>query len=143
MGDGELRARVEALEMRLEALDRELHLDTGWVSVPAAAFAANWSDFDPASTFFRARYRRLPGGLVLVAGLVKKAAGLVAGETVLTLPPGFRPAEGAVNTQHIFACASLAGYAEIRVTQDGAILLQAGGSAVFTSLDGIVFMGAR
>ncbi|HEX6537485.1 MAG TPA: hypothetical protein VF041_23085 [Gemmatimonadaceae bacterium] len=100
----------------------------------AAAYAANWSDF--GAGFATAQWRRDAAGRVWLKGLAKKAAALAIPDTILTLPAGrdVRP-----TTEHIFVVASFAGYAEVRVNPNGNVYLQAGGSATWTSLDGISF----
>jgi hypothetical protein len=105
--------------------------DTLWTPAP---YAANWADFGAGEA--TGAYRRDALGWVALKGLAKKAVALVANDTILTLPATglVRPA-----TEHIFACASAAGYTEIRVNPNGTVFIVAGGSAVFTSLAGIRF----
>jgi ABC-type arginine/histidine transport system permease subunit len=103
--------------------------DTPWTPAP---YAANWADFGAGEA--TGAYRRDALGWVVLKGLVKKAVALVANDVILTLPATglVRPA-----TEHIFACASAAGYTEIRVNPNGTVFIVAGGSAVFTSLAGV------
>lgn len=100
-----------------------------WFALP---YAANWSDWGAGETAGAYRYDGL--GCVQLRGLVKKSVALVAGDIICTLPVGYRPV-----TEWIFMAASAAGYTEIRVNTGGAVYIQAGGSAVFTSLAQVRF----
>lgn len=102
-----------------------------WVPL-AGSYAANWSDFGGGEVPGAYRYDGL--GCVLLRGLVKKGAALALPDTICTLPAGYRPA-----TEWIFACASAGGYAEVRVTTSGAVYLNSGGSASYTSLNNVRF----
>jgi hypothetical protein len=107
--------------------------DSGWL---APTYAANWADFGAGRV--AGGYRRDALGWVNIEGLAKKGVALALPDTIFTLPVGYRPATG-----RMFACASTAGYAEVRVETNGTVVLQAGGSATYTSLDGIRFDPAR
>jgi hypothetical protein len=103
--------------------------DTGW---QAPTYNANWADFGAGQAAGGYKFDAL--GRVVLKGLVKKAVALVANDAIFNLPAGYRPAN-----EHIFACASAAGYTEIRAQPGGNVYIVAGGSAVFTSLAGIRF----
>jgi hypothetical protein len=103
--------------------------DTGW---QAPAYNANWADFGAGQAVGGYKFDAL--GRVVLKGLVKKAVALVANDAIFALPAGYRP-----TNEHIFACASAAGYTEIRAQPGGNVYIVAGGSAVFTSLAGIRF----
>ncbi len=108
--------------------------DSGWLT--GHTFATNWGDF----TNWPVRYRKLPSGLVVLQGLAAKSAALATPETMFTLPAGFRPGVAVAATAAIYAAASAAGYAQVRVYATGVVALESGGSATWTSVGGISFL---
>jgi hypothetical protein len=102
----------------------------GWTALP---YATNWSDYGIGGQT-PGGYRVNPEGRVFLKGLVKKAIALVGADLIATLPTGARPA-----SEHIFSCASAAGYTEVRVAVNGSVYIQAGGSATWTSLSQVAF----
>ena len=112
-------------------------VDSGWLDL--GSFGTNWSAY-LTSDDFKPQYRKLPSGLVLLRGLVKKGAALAPPETISTgLPAGYRP--GAASRQQIYNQANAANnVTDLRITGGGAISLAGGGSASWTSLDGIAYL---
>lgn len=137
--DEGLRERVEVLEARLASLGllavEALYGGDGpWLT--DVTFATNWASL----ANYAVRYRKLPSGLVILQGLAAKSAALATPETMFTLKAGYRPAVATAATQVIHACASAGGYAQVRVNASGVVSLEAGGSATWTSVGGIVFL---
>lgn len=112
--------------------------DSGWIAL--GGFAANWSSY-VATNDFRAEYRKLASGLVLLRGLVKKSVALAYPDVISTgIPAGYRP--GVVSArQQIFNQANAAhNTTDLRVDWNGGITLLAGGSNLWVSLDGISYL---
>lgn len=107
--------------------------DSGWLDT--GVYGTNWTNYSAVDATYAFAFRKLPSGLVLLRGLVRKTAALALPEVMVTLPVGYRPANNAL----IYATSSAAGIAEVRLRNDGALLLGGGGSATWTSLAGIVF----
>lgn len=104
--------------------------DSGWVDV--GSYGTNWATYD--GTTYLAQYRKLPDGMVLLRGMVKKAAALGVPETMFTLPAGYRPGKATP-----LPVASAAGYATVQVYGNGQVNLDSGGSATWVSLAAIAF----
>lgn len=81
VGDGSTTFNLPLIEQPLP--------DTDWASLAAGAFAANWSGY-ASSGWPGVMYRRV-GGVVTVTGAAIKTTTMVNGETVFTMPTGFRP----------------------------------------------------
>ena len=95
-----------------------------------ALCATNWDELSTAYPL----WAHQAAGLVRLSGLAAKGAALVPADVIVILPTGWRPPY-----ERIFACACLVGYTEVRVATSGAVYIQAGGSATWTSLDGIQY----
>lgn len=105
--------------------------DGAWTALP---FAANWSNFGGGEA--PCQYRKLANGTVEIMGLAKKGIALVANDVIGTLPASgsLRPA-----TNHHLPGDSFAGHASLTVNTAGQVYVQGGGSATWTSLDGVRF----
>lgn len=79
-----LAARVTELE-RLLGVGK-----AGAVGWTDPTFAANWTEYD--TTLYPVSFAKLANGLVILRGLTKKNVAPANGETMFTLPVGFRPA---------------------------------------------------
>ena len=101
----------------------------------APTLSANWSNVGGAYQI--ARYYIDPTGIVYLEGSIKKASAGVAGETIFTLPTGYRP-----SAQLSFAIDANGAYGKIDVKADGTVVYQAGTATVSMSLSGINFKGA-
>lgn len=101
----------------------------------APTLSANWSNVSGA--YQTARYYIDPTGIVYLEGSIKKATAGVAGETIFTLPVGYRP-----SAQLSFAIDANGAYGKIDVKADGTVVYQAGTATVSMSLSGINFKGA-
>ena len=101
----------------------------------APTLSANWSNVGGA--YQTARYYIDPTGIVYLEGSIKKATAGVAGETIFTLPTGYRP-----SAQLSFAIDANGVYGKIDVKADGTVAYQAGTATVSMSLSGINFKGA-
>jgi hypothetical protein len=75
-----------------------------------------------------------PLGRVFLQGMLKKSTAVVGGETMFTLPAGYRPAE-----QTLFTVHSNGAFARIDVMTTGALMMGAGINAAWTSLAGLSF----
>lgn len=85
--------------------------------VPVSTYATGWSDYD-AATGVRGWYWKDPTGLVRLRGIVKKSSAAASGETMFTLPAGYRPG-GAWNRAFPALVSLLAG--AIRITPAGTV----------------------
>ena len=101
----------------------------------APTLSANWSNVGGA--YQTARYYIDPTGIVYLEGSIKKASAGVAGETIFTLPTGYRP-----SAQLSFPVDASGAYGKIDVKADGTVAYQAGTATVSMSLSGINFKGA-
>ena len=101
----------------------------------APTLSANWSNVSGA--YQTARYYIDPTGIVHLEGSIKKATAGVAGETIFTLPVGYRP-----SSQLSFPVDANGAYGKIDVKADGTVVYQAGTATVSMSLSGISFKGA-
>lgn len=143
--EADLRERVERLEILLGAGGGAY--DTGWLDLgTVATYGTNWTVY--ASDFHRPMCRRLANGLVLFRGLVAKSAALTgAEETMFLMPVGWRiVAPGynlAATTVEILSTVSAAGHTDVRVYNTGQVNLVSGGSVVFVSLAGLMYMSTR
>ncbi|WP_136053426.1 hypothetical protein [Microbacterium sp. K5D] len=101
--------------------------DTGWVALPLSP-GSGWVNFGGA--YGATRYRRI-NGVVYVTGMVKSGT-TAPGQTIGTLPIGFRPAAYIMRS---VAASNASGVAQVDVTATGQILHGSGVSAVFTALE--------
>ena len=124
------QARADALEARVA----ELEADVPWIALP---YGAGWADY--GGGFEPAEYR-LDRGIVQLRGMVTKSGGApAAGNTIATLPAGFRPTTG--NVLFGVATGATHTFGRIDVTTAGSIVWRAG-SAVetdYVSLAGLSF----
>jgi hypothetical protein len=97
-----------------------------------ATLAAGWSAY--GAPFGQAQYFIDNSNVVHLTGLVKKSSAVVAWESILTLPAGFRP-----GTQLVFPTENSGAYCRIDVTQAGTVIISGGGNA-YISLNSIIFM---
>lgn len=79
-----------------------VYLGSSWLYLAggpwtACAFSNNWTNYDaPAAGFAQPEYRRV-GDIVYLRGSIKRSTGTPSGgETILTVPAGFRPPEDLV-----------------------------------------------
>ncbi len=96
--------------------------------------SANWSNVGGA--YQTVRYYKDPTGIVYLEGSIKKASAGIAGETIFTLPAGYRPL-----AQLSFPVDANGTYGKIDVKADGTVIYQAGTATVSMSLSGINFKG--
>lgn len=108
--------------------------DAAWNAIGATsqpAFANSWANY--GGGFSTAAFRRR-GGVVRLKGLV--ASGTV-GQTIFTLPAGYRPAE-----TRLFSTISNSAVGRVDINSAGAVSCQLG-SNVWLSLDGIAFFAEQ
>lgn len=98
------------------------------------AYANGWQDF--GSGWEIGHRARSVDGIVSLGGRVKSGT-TTAGTTIATIPLGFRPAAA-----RTYLVATSAGAGAVDVFPDGAIKVNSGVSATWTSLDGVVFHAA-
>ena len=138
-GYGSIEERIARLERLAQGNGG---YDTGWVDLgTVATYAANWAAFAGGNQY-RPMARRFANGVVMLRGLVKKAAALALPETMFTMGPGWRPNDagfsGAGSTTPYPCAHAGAAYGEIQMSQTGVALLVAG-NATWTSLAGISY----
>ena len=98
----------------------------------APTLSPNWSNVGGA--YQTARYYIDPTGIVYLEGSIKKSSAGVAGETIFTLPVGYRP-----SAQLSFPVDANGSYGKIDVKANGTVVYQAGTATVSISLSGITF----
>lgn len=109
----------------------------GWT---APTLANSWVDY--GGGYETAGYRRDPGGIVRLKGVVKNGT---AAATLFTLPVGYRPDEVAIYIVKGRTSGGTYGDARVDVDPSGAVSLSAnagispGGAAAWVSLAGITF----
>lgn len=117
---------MEILAPRLKIPDNgssnkyDLYAVTPWTNL---TLGAGWSN---VTGFAVAQYRLVPGGRVVVKGLVTKTAIISAGETIVPvggIPVKYRPAEVRVFFMGVSSTLSL-GLQEFQVKPDGSITYQ-------------------
>lgn len=127
-----LEARLRDLEARL--IDAEKGL-TAIEAPTVPTLATNWSSFDAGVNFtIPSFYKR--AGRVHLTGLAKKSIAVVAGETIFTLPAGYRP-----DKQLVFPIISSGVIGRLDVSPAGAVILQSG-NASYVSFEGVSFRAA-
>jgi len=92
----------------------------------------NWVAYNAANNV--AEYMIDDNGFVHLRGILKNGDGTT--DDFFSLPQGFRPA-----FQELFAGVSNNGFCGIEVSANGDVRAYTGGSATFTSIDGITFEG--
>jgi hypothetical protein len=107
----------------------QLVVETAWT---APTLSTNWSVFGGLT----AGYKLDTTGRVYLRGVITKSLAVVSGETVFTLPAGFRPVQ---NTN--FPAVSNSAFGYLSVSSAGVVAVQVGNAAWF-SLDGISFEAA-
>lgn len=97
----------------------------------------NWTNY--AGGFSTAGYTKTSDGLVVLKGLIKRSGAVVSGETIFTLPVGYRPPFGynfGVGT-HNATTGAVSG--RINVMPDGRVIASTGITDVWASLETISF----
>jgi len=97
--------------------------------------ATGWTLFN--SGYPTASYRKLPDGTVELKGTIKKSSTPTGGETIFTLPVGYRPME-----LRIFSTVSNNVLGRIDIAATGAVSFQLGSSA-WLSLEGIRYIAEQ
>ncbi len=95
-------------------------------------FSANWSNV--GGVYQTAQYYIDSTGIVHLEGSIKKSIAGVAGETIFTLPVGYRP-----SAQLSFPVDANGAYGKIDVKANGTVVYQVGTATVSISLSGITF----
>jgi hypothetical protein len=103
-------------------------------TVFALPFAATWANYSTAHS--QASYYKDSNGRVFLSGLIAKTGVAVLGETIATLPAGFRPA-----LIENFPTNAGGAFGNVYIDSAGIIHYQTG-STVFMSLSCISFMAA-
>lgn len=93
----------------------QLATDTGWTGL---SYSTNWTNLGFGNS--NGQYKKDALGCVVVTGVAAKSTAFVLGETIATLPAGFRP-----TAAHIFTCTCPGGFSDVRVSTGGAISVQA------------------
>lgn len=101
----------------------------------------NVSAFDPA---FPPRARLLPGGLVVLAGVINPDIAFSAGATLATVPVGFRPETTVRLSGRTGTLPDLASGNTVQIGTDGAVSVPASsiGAGGGVGLDGFTYMAA-
>jgi Tfp pilus assembly protein PilE len=92
----------------------------------------NWSDY--GAPFSTAGYTKTSAGLVALKGLIKRSGAAVSGETLFTLPVGYRPPYAMT-----FAVNSLDLSATMTIGVDGTVVPTTNVNASYLSLETVVF----
>jgi len=100
------------------------------------AFAANWSNYS-VPAFLAGGFYKDKSSRVFLQGLIKKAIAVVGGETMFTLPAGYRPANPC-----LFQVISNSALGRVDVATTGAVSLQVG-NAGWVALDGLSFRATQ
>lgn len=113
---------------------------TGWIAV--ATWNGNWSNL--GGSWEQAEYSKDRSGIVRLRGVIGRSATYVAGEAMINLPAGYRPAK-----QSMWIGAMQTGVARIDVMTNGDILwtgvdggVANGGAPFHQSLAGISYAAA-
>lgn len=100
------------------------------------SYGANWSNF--GSGYQTGQYWKDDSGIVHLHGLITRSGGFIGGETMLTLPVGFRP-----TGQEIFACDGEGCIIRVDILTNGVVQLigpSVGTAGAFwVSMNGITF----
>jgi hypothetical protein len=92
----------------------------------------NWSDY--GNGYNTAGYTKTSDGLVVLKGLLKRSGAVVSGETIFTLPVGYRPPFG-----YNFGVASSSISGRINIMPDGRVIASTSIDAGWASLETISF----
>lgn len=111
------------------------------------SYAASWSDYNPTGPWQPGQYCIDQLGFVHLRGLVQKTAAYSAGETLATLPAGYRPADNEMFTCYADDSNMSVFVARVDVYPSGAILAATNatpeystpGNMGWLSLSGITF----
>ncbi|MDB5167196.1 MAG: hypothetical protein JWN26_341 [Candidatus Saccharibacteria bacterium] len=114
---------------------------SGWSTVASVTIPVwvtpslqnSWADF--GSTYNTAGYTKTPYGLVILKGLIKRTGTFVSGETIFTLPVGYRPAY-----KLTFAVSSNDASASFTINTDGTITPSTNVSESYLSLESVSFL---
>ena len=101
----------------------------------APSLASGWSNVGGA--YQTARYYIDQSGVVHIEGSIKKSTAGVVGETIFTLPTGYKP-----SAQLSFAIDANGAYGKIDVKANGAVIYQTGTATGSMSLSNISFKAA-
>lgn len=102
-----------------------------WASL---ALQNSWTDF--GTPYSPNGYIKTSSGIVMLKGLLKRSGSIVSGETIATLPPGYRPAYRLIFQT---STSNAARFARVDVDTNGNILIVAGDPG-YLSLEGVNFM---
>jgi hypothetical protein len=125
---------------RVDDLSSQLNFEYLATTAPVlvTSFVGVWTNY-AATVFGPARYWRM-GDMVYLGGLVTKTGvAVVAGETILVLPAGWRP-----QLAEVFVV-DTGTHGRVDVNPDGSVIWRSGTSGVgaYTSLNGIYFWSQR
>lgn len=107
-------------------------VSTGWTGLSMANGWGTYPGFSPP------QYRKAADGVVTLRGLLNKGSPAAFGETIATLPVGYRPKE-----RIIFATPSCCGISRVDIATDGTIIKLDGDSSIWQSFDGMNFMAEQ
>lgn len=101
-------------------------------SYQAATLSGLW--LNQAGGFQSAVYWIDSSNTVHLSGVIKRVIGAVAGETILTLPAGYRPANG-----EMFVISANGAFGQVNIASTGVVSYQVGATITGFSLSGITF----
>lgn len=133
---------TDTVEARVRASNSVGASDYGTTSIAIPLWAPlllnnNWTDYE--NGYSTAAYTKTSAGLVMLKGLVRKSTAVTAGETIAAaLPPGYRPAGGAL----IFGVQTNPNtWGRVDVLSGGHISVNAGSNG-WVSLENISFIAS-
>ena len=97
----------------------------------------NWSNYEPFNDWSRAAYTKTSDGIVVVKGMINRTGSYTVGETVATLPVGYRPVGPLM-----FGGMSNSASSRIDVQVNGNIDFSIGHASIWSSLDSIRFVAS-
>jgi type II secretory pathway pseudopilin PulG len=95
----------------------------------------NW--FTYSTSFATAGYSKTSDGIIVLKGMIKRTGAYTVGETIATLPPGYRP-----TGQLMFGGMSYDLSSRIDVKPDGDIAFNSGHNITWSSLDSVRFVAS-